>query len=311
MSLSDCGQVSSYLANALAQNYLGGSDTEALGGDLAYSYGRTGSFAGVSLDAAQQVIGAPEFGGAAQALTQVFEGGAGNDSLHAGLAGSLLSGGGGDDALVGGEGGDFLAGDTGNDTIETGAGANVIAFNAGGGTDVVSSAAGASNTLSLGGGIGYDGLSLSKSGSDLVVNAGGDDRLTLKDWYGGKDNVVNLQVILDATAAFDAASSDSIYNRKVQSFDFRGLVSAFDEARAQSPGLSSWAVTNALLQFHLSGSDDAALGGDLAYWYGRNGTLDGVGLAAAQQVIGAAGFGSDAQTLQPFDGLREGLVKLG
>jgi hypothetical protein len=37
---------------------------------------------------------------------------------------------------------------------------------------------------------------------------------------------------------------------------------------AASPGLTSWAVTNALLQFHLSGADDAALGGDLAYWYG-------------------------------------------
>ena len=33
-------------------------------------------------------------------------------------------------------------------------------------------------------------------------------------------------------------------------------------------------------------------------------------LAAAQQVIGAAGFGSDAQSLRPFGGLQEGFVKL-
>ena len=39
------------------------------------------------------------------------------------------------------------------------------------------------------------------------------------------------------------------------------LVSAFDQARVQSPGLTSWALTNALLRFHLAGSDDAALGG--------------------------------------------------
>ena len=103
----------------------------------------------------------------------------------------------------------------------------------------------------MGGGITYNDLSLSKDGSDLVLNAGATDQLRFKDWYGGKDNVVNLQVNTDATAAFDATSSDPLFNKKVQTFDFRGLVSAFDEALAQSPGLSSWAVTNALLQFHL------------------------------------------------------------
>jgi hypothetical protein len=96
----------------------------------------------------------------------------------------------------------------------------------------------------------------------------------------------------------------------VQTFDFLGLVSAYDEARAASPGLTSWAVTNALLQFHLSSSDDAAIGGDLAYWYGMNGGLGGIGVAAAQEVIGAAGFGSEAQSLRPFSGLQEGLVRL-
>jgi hypothetical protein len=96
----------------------------------------------------------------------------------------------------------------------------------------------------------------------------------------------------------------------VQTFDFLGLVDEFDQALAASPGLTSWAVTNALLQFHLSGADDAALGGDLAYWYGKNGGLAGISLQAAQQVIGASGFGSDAQTLRPFSGLQEGFVKL-
>jgi hypothetical protein len=85
----------------------------------------------------------------------------------------------------------------------------------------------------------------------------------------------------------------------------------FDHARAQSPGLTSWAVTNALLQFHLAGSDDAALGGDLAYWYARNGSLSGISLQAAQQIIGAPGFGTDAQQLHAFTGLQDGLVKLG
>jgi hypothetical protein len=44
--------------------------------------------------------------------------------------------------------------------------------------------------------------------------------------------------------------------------------------------------------------------------YGKNGSLAGISLQAAQQVIGASGFGSDAQTLRPFSGLQEGFVKL-
>ena len=240
----------------------------------------------------------------------VLEGRAGNDTLNAGSSNSLLSGGEGVDALNGGAGDDLLAGGTGDDTIATGGGQNLIAYNAGGGMDTVSSDAGASNTLSLGGGLGYDGLSLVKDGNDLVLNAGGDDGIRLKDWYNGKDTVQNLQLILDATSEFDANSSDPLYNRKVQTFDFHGLVSQFDQALAESPGLTSWAVTNALLQFHLSGTDDAALGGDLAYYYGKTGALTGISVAAAQQVIGAPGFGQDAQNLHPFSGLQEGLVKL-
>jgi len=174
----------------------------------------------------------------------------------------------------------------------------------------VFSAAGATNTLSLGGGIGYNDLSLSKNGNDLVLNTNSDEGMVLKDWYAGKDTVQDLQLMLDATEAFDAESSDPLYNRRVQTFDFRGLVNQFDQALAQSPGLTSWALTNALLQFHLSGSDDSALGGDLAYWYGKNGNLTGIGLQAAQQVIGAVGFGSDAQALRPFTGLQDGFVKL-
>ena len=55
----------------------------------------------------------------------------------------------------------------------------------------------------------------------------------------------------------------------------------------------------------------AALGGDLAYWYARNGALTGIGVATAQQIIGAPGFGADAQGLREFSGLQEGLVRLG
>jgi Ca2+-binding RTX toxin-like protein len=242
--------------------------------------------------------------------TTVVEGRDGDDIITDTTGNNLLNGGAGNDQITAGAGNDMLVGGTGNDTIYTGGGSDVIAFNAGDGIDSVFSAAGASNTLSFGGGIGYDDLSLSKEGSDLIVSAGENDRVVLKDWYAGANSVLNLQIILDATDEFNASSSDPLYNKKVQTFDFLGMVSAFDAELQQGPGLTSWAMTNALLAFHLSGADDAAIGGDLAYWYGKNNGFTGISLQAAQEAIGAAGFGSDAQTLRPFAGLQEGLVKL-
>ena len=60
-----------------------------------------------------------------------------------------------------------------------------------------------------------------------------------------------------------------------------------------------------------AGSDTAALGGDLAYQYGKNGTVAGIGVTAAQDVIGNASFGTSAQSLQLLAGLQTGALRLG
>jgi Ca2+-binding RTX toxin-like protein len=240
----------------------------------------------------------------------VLQGGAGNDVLRGGKGQNVLDGGAGDDLIFGGAGGAFIVGGAGNDTLRVGAGNDVIAFNAGDGMDTLFGGRDGGNTLSFGGGIRYSDLALSKVGKDLVVSTGAGEGVTLKNWYAGNHSVLNLQIVLDATEEFDAGSTDPLYDRRVQTFDFLGMVSAFDAARAATPGLTSWEITNALLAFHLSGADDMALGGDLAYWYGKNRTLAGISLQSAQQVIGAATFGSEAQSLRPFSGLQEGFVKL-
>lgn len=232
----------------------------------------------------------------------LLQGGDGDDVLRGGNGNALLDGGAGSDLIVGGWGDELIAGGLGNDIIRTGRGHDVIAFNRGDGSDTIISDGGGGNTLSLGGGIRYSDLSFSKYGKDLIVGAGGDDRLVLKDWYGGRENsLLNLQIVHDAIADFDAPA---------QTYDFARLVGQFDRARVESPGLTSWALTNALLDFHLAAIDGAAIGGDLAYWYSRNRGFAGIGIRAAQEVIGAPGFGSDAQTLRPFWGLQEGLVRL-
>ena len=100
-------------------------------------------------------------------------------------------------------------------------------------------------------------------------------------------------------------SSRSLSN-KVEQFDFAALANAFDAAGQ----VNGWALTNALLSAHLSGSDTAALGGDLAYQYGKSGTLSGIGLTPAQEVLNAPQFGSGAQTLRPIQDLQQGQIRL-
>jgi len=240
----------------------------------------------------------------------ILESGDGDDGLTDTDGNNVFISGAGSDVATGGDGNDLFIGGAGDDTLYTGAGSNLIAFNAGGGVDTVYADAGAENTLSLGGGLKYSDLSLSRDNNDLILNAGADDKVVLKDWYVGNSSLLNLQLILDATDEFDVNSADPLYNKRVQNFDFLGMVNSFDAAQAANPGLSNWALSDALMQYHLSGADDAALGGDLAYWYARNNALTGMSVASAQQIIGASGFGADAQTLHEFSGLQEGFARL-
>jgi len=245
-----------------------------------------------------------------------LEGGAGNDLLYDTQGGNYYNAGSGNDELLGNIGADFLIGGTGDDLLKTGAGADLIAFNMGDGQDTVETdgSDGPQDTVSLGGaGLDYANLSLQKNGDDLILKVSDTDQLTFSNWYAAyyRQGVLNLQVVSEAMAAFDATSSDPLLNKKVQTFDFQGLVGAFDAARTATPGLSSWALSNGLTQFHLAGSDSEALGGDLAYHYGADGTLAGMGLGKAQEVLTNAQFGAQAQAIHSTVSLQVGLVRLG
>lgn len=242
----------------------------------------------------------------------VLEGADGNDTLSDTAGNNLFNGGAGTDILTGSTGNELFIGGTGNDTITTGTGADIIAFNKGDGQDTVVASTGADNTIALGGGINYQGLTMSKSGNNLILATGNSDQITLQNWYSGTTNhsVANLQLVLDA-GTYNASSSDPLLNQQVQSFDFAALAQAFDQALAANPTLTAWNLTDSLLSAHLAGSDTAALGGDLAYQYNLNGTLAGIGLGSAQTVINDASFGVSAQQLHPLAGLQTGAVRLG
>lgn len=243
----------------------------------------------------------------------VLQGGDGDDTVNGNAGNDLLDGGAGNDRLNGSHEHDFFAGGIGNDIINAGTGSDVIAFNSGNGNDILSSSIGTDNTLSLGGGINYDDLTLRKSGNSLILEVGAGENITIQNWYNTNNNyrsIVTLQVIAEAMADFDANGSDTLLDNKIETFDFVGLVDAFDQARAADTTITSWSLSDALLDFHLSGSDAEAIGGDLAYQYGVNGSLAGMGLNAAQDVMGAANFGQGAQTLNAPSAWQNEAVKL-
>jgi Ca2+-binding RTX toxin-like protein len=243
----------------------------------------------------------------------ILQGGAGNDTLSDTAGANLLDGGSGIDTLSGSAANEIFVGGTGNDTITTGNGADIIAFNRGDGMDVVNGGVGTDNTLSLGGGIQYADLALSKSGKDLIVEVGNADQITLSGWYNTNANhksVLNLQVVADAIAGFDRASSDPLLNKSIQNFDFTAIVNAFDQTRGSNANFMHWHATDSLLTAHLSASDSEALGGDLANQYGKSGNFSGFSQTAAQDVLNNSSFGANPQLLHDLSGLNEGIARL-
>jgi Ca2+-binding RTX toxin-like protein len=242
----------------------------------------------------------------------ILEGGSGNDVLTDTAGTALFNGGAGTDTITGGASAEIYLGGLGNDTYTTAGGNDVILFNKGDGQDTFATGGTGSDTVSLGGGIAYTDLSFSKATNDLVLKVGATDQITFKNWYAATPSkpVLNLQVIAEAMADFAAGGSDPLKDQKIENFNFAGLAGAFDAARTANPGLTSWALTNALASFQLAGSDSAALGGDLAYQYGKNGTLAGIGITPAIDVLSNASLGTSAQTLQPLSGLQVGPQRL-
>ncbi|MGB0128303.1 MAG: putative Ig domain-containing protein, partial [Rhodocyclaceae bacterium] len=244
----------------------------------------------------------------------VLEGGDGDDWIFDVDGNNLFLAGAGTDALTGGVSAEVFIGEAGADVVTTGDGADVIVFNRGDGQDALISEGDSEKTLSLGGGIAYGDLSLWKADGDLVVEMGAGDSIRLRDWYSAGTSgrrVIALQLVSEAMAGFDSEAADPLVARRVNQFDFIGLVDAFDGERAANPTLDRWTVARALTQFHLGGSDEAALGGDLAYLYGRDGTLGGVGSWAAQEVLGSSQMGVQPQTVRARMELQQGDLRLG
>ena len=148
------------------------------------------------------------------------------------------------------------------------------------------------------------------AGNDLLLDVGATDAVTLKNWYAGKKNIVTLQMIETAMSDFNRGSSDILRNSNVETFNFQQMVNAFDQARVVNPRITMWGMTDALLNAHLTSSDTAALGGDLAYVYGSQGSLTGMSVTAAQSTLSNGQFATAPQALNLWPTLNTGTAQI-
>jgi Ca2+-binding RTX toxin-like protein len=242
----------------------------------------------------------------------VLEGGDGDDALSDNSGNTLLNGGAGTDTLTGSSNKDLFIGGLGNDALTTGTGADLIVFNKSDGADTVAASTTKDNVLSLGGGAVYADLLFQKSGNDLILKVGASDQITFTGYYTSTANrsVDKLQMVIEGTSDYLPGGGDTTRDNKIETFNFEGLVAAFDAARTANPLLTTWALTNALTAQYLTGSDTAAIGGDLAYRYNRFGSLGDISFNPALAILGDTNFVTSAQNLQATGSLQDSTPRL-
>jgi Ca2+-binding RTX toxin-like protein len=269
--------------------------------------------------------GSASLTGSGNSLTDLIIGNTGNDTLNGGTGIAVLEGGtaghdvikgisnqaaliggGAADTLTGSASKDFYAAGKVSDVITTGATANVIAINMGDGADTLNATTGATNVLSLGGGIDTENLTFTKSGNNLVLSDGvAGDTITFANWYSATSNqdYVTLQVVEAASASYNPTSSDALRNKPLEEFNFTSLASQFN-------GTGTWSLSTGMPSATLPSSATAAYGGDLAYYFGLNGNLTGLNLTDAQSTLTNAAFATGTQTINPFANVTGGPIRL-
>jgi len=118
----------------------------------------------------------------------------GNDNLYGLAVADRMYGLEGNDVLASGDGDDTLDGGVGNDILSGGLGNDTYLLARGGGADMVvdtDTTVGNNDLAQFGAGIASDQLWFRHVGNDLEVSViGGNDKLTIQNWYGGTANHV-------------------------------------------------------------------------------------------------------------------------
>ncbi len=130
---------------------------------------------------------------------------------------------------------------------------------------------------------------------------------TAQEQRASRGAPLNLQTLLDALDAFDApATIDTDVSVSGHS---SATGSGAQRAEPTGTALTSIALTNALLQFHLQKSDGSGAPDGAAEWYPTSDTFSGAGIATTQS-FGLPSFSRQTGGLPTFAGLQEGFARL-
>ncbi len=199
----------------------------------------------------------------------IVRGGPGADDLEAwGEGNNLLDAGPGDDYLYE-EGATLAIGGAGDDWIDHYGDGGVIAFNPGDGNDTVY-AAGAM-TLSIGGGVQPDDLSLAQDGADLLLDVAGAGSIRLtRQWEADPSAWPEITLQLFGS---------------VHLYDFTAAIGV--------PG----PLGDALEANRISDSDTDGIGGAIAWQYATTGSTGALSTDQLRSVLADPAFGAEPQPI--------------
>jgi Ca2+-binding RTX toxin-like protein len=207
----------------------------------------------------------------------ILSGGKGDDDLEDWEGNNVLDAGGGNDYLNADDGANFMAGGKGDDYVDSRGAHNVVCFNAGDGVDTLS--LGNVLTLSLGGGVSADSLSLALDGEYVVLDAQGGDSIRFSIYDLARQTAVTLQII----------------GPDIRTYDFNAVFATFEAAVAQGGSATAWPLAEALASNLISASPDRVIGGDLAYRYAQDGNLTTLAPETIRAALSDPDFGVTSQ----------------
>jgi Ca2+-binding RTX toxin-like protein len=234
--------------------------------------------------------------------------GAGDDQvMMASSSGVVLAGAGRDLIALSSARPAFVAPGPGVDRMLTLSAPLIVGFNRGDGVDTYDWG-GRIGVLSVGGGIRAEDLHVRALSTWTQLDFGGGDELRLRSVLGPADaadadaaadagrTVRWLQVVPDA-APGDGADPHADAPA-VEVYDFAKLLAAFDLARRADATLERWNAATALAGARVTDwADGTAFGGDLAWQYGRTGSLAAMGLGESRATVADPGFGLTGQPI--------------
>ena len=163
-----------------------------------------------------------------------------NNVITGNSGANVLNGGAGNDTLTDAGGANVFIGGAGNDTLNvTSTGIDRIAVARGHGIDtVIGTGTAANDVLEVSNGITKSVMGLIKTGSDLIIDLGASETITLKNWYATTSvrNVGTLKIIGDAGWVPGQTGTPT----QVETLNMASLVTAFDAWRVANPTLTRW-----------------------------------------------------------------------